>query len=156
LFVCYFDKQISDKKLSHGFMTQFFKWFLENKEWLLSGLAVSVPIAIIGLLLNRSSSIKRSRSKGSRDINFGKSGSNSNNILMSGDLTVIKNIDDSEITRNQRLSELARFRGKIYELAFDWDGLKREILRERQALTPDEILNLAGQNAVLCVSEGEL
>ena len=55
------------------------EWFIQNKEWLLSGIAVAIPIAIIGWLLN-----KRSRSVNQKQ----QSGHRSTNIQIGGDIRI--------------------------------------------------------------------
>lgn len=55
------------------------EWLTNNKEWLLSGIAVTVPIAIIGWLFFRGSNKKIMKQKG---------GKNSTNIQVGGDFSI--------------------------------------------------------------------
>jgi hypothetical protein len=43
-------------------MEQFIDWFIKNKEWLLGGVAVSIPLAIIGWLINKRGHIQTQKS----------------------------------------------------------------------------------------------
>ena len=52
-------------------------WVLENKDWLFSGIAIAIPIAIIGWLIS---------SKSNRQVQ--KGGKNSTNIQVGGNLNV--------------------------------------------------------------------
>ena len=52
-------------------------WIIENKEWLFSGLAISVPLALIGWFISRS-----------RNKQVQKGGNNSTNIQVGGSLNV--------------------------------------------------------------------
>lgn len=47
-----------------------FEWLVSNKEWLLSGVLVSVPIAIAGFYFNKSPSPKQKQIAGNNSINF--------------------------------------------------------------------------------------
>ncbi|WP_424687935.1 hypothetical protein [Halarcobacter ebronensis] len=53
------------------------EWILENKEWLFSGIAIAIPIAIIGWFISKKV-IKQNQ----------KSGDNSTNIQVGGNLEV--------------------------------------------------------------------
>jgi hypothetical protein len=53
-------------------------WIIQNKEWLFSGIAVAIPIAIIGWLLKSRSSKKLIQ----------KSGDDSNNIQIGGSINI--------------------------------------------------------------------
>lgn len=55
------------------------EWIIENKPWLFSGLAVSIPIAIIGWIISR-------RRNGT--VQQQKSGSRSVNIQAGGDVRI--------------------------------------------------------------------
>jgi cell division protein YceG involved in septum cleavage len=55
-------------------------WLITNKEWLLSGIAVAVPVAIITWFLMR-------RSTNSKQIQ--KSGKNSINIQVGRDINIV-------------------------------------------------------------------
>jgi hypothetical protein len=57
------------------------EWFIQNKEWLLSGIAVSVPIAIIGWLF-----VRRRR----QNIQKQRSGDGSVNIQIGGSINIAK------------------------------------------------------------------
>ena len=59
-------------------------WFVQNKEWLLSGIVVAIPLAIIGWLLAK---------KGNKQIQ--KGGKESSNIQVGGDIN-IQNSERSE------------------------------------------------------------
>lgn len=49
------------------------EWFNENKDWLLSGIAVTIPVAIIGwFLAKKTFSQKQSGGKGSTNIQIGR------------------------------------------------------------------------------------
>ena len=52
-------------------------WIVQNKEWLLSGIAVAVPIAVVGWLVSRRSSTTLQKQRG---------GDGSVNIQASGDV----------------------------------------------------------------------
>lgn len=52
------------------------EWVVENKEWLFSGIAISIPIAVVGWLLS---------SRGKKQVQ--KGGDNSINTQVGGDLT---------------------------------------------------------------------
>ncbi|WP_041408261.1 hypothetical protein [Shewanella sp. W3-18-1] len=58
-------------------------WFIENKEWLLSGAAISIPIAVIGWI---------KACKSTKQLQ--KSGHNSVNIQVGGNLKVGKKSGD--------------------------------------------------------------
>jgi len=47
------------------------EWIIENKTWLFSGLAVSIPVAIIGWIISRrrNGTVQRQKS-GSRSVNI--------------------------------------------------------------------------------------
>ena len=54
-------------------------WLINNKEWLLSGVAVAIPLAVLGFLLKKKQPQQKQvigkNSKGNqagRDINIGK------------------------------------------------------------------------------------
>ena len=51
------------------------EWIVQNKEWLFSGVAIAIPIAIVGWLFSRG---------GSKQTQ--KGGHNSTNIQVGGDL----------------------------------------------------------------------
>ncbi|MFM1693741.1 hypothetical protein [Aeromonas salmonicida] len=53
------------------------EWILENKEWLFSGVAIAIPLAIIGWLF--SGKINKQVQKG---------GDNSTNIQVGGDFNI--------------------------------------------------------------------
>lgn len=55
------------------------KWIIENKTWLFSGLAVAIPLAIIGWIISRQSK---------KTIQKQKAGSRSVNIQASGDVSI--------------------------------------------------------------------
>ncbi|WP_079200897.1 hypothetical protein [Pseudomonas sp. CC6-YY-74] len=59
------------------------EWILKNKEWLFSGIAIAIPLAIIGWLIS-------SR----RNKQTQKSGDNSTNIQIGGSLKLGGNKDD--------------------------------------------------------------
>ncbi|MBA2073158.1 hypothetical protein [Aeromonas veronii] len=59
------------------------EWILENKEWLFSGVAIAIPLAIIGWLF--SGRINKQVQKG---------GDNSTNIQVGGDLKIGGNKND--------------------------------------------------------------
>jgi hypothetical protein len=52
-------------------------WIIENKEWLFSGLAISVPLALIGWFISRS-----------RNKQVQNGGNNSTNIQVGGSLNI--------------------------------------------------------------------
>lgn len=50
---------------------QMIEWIIGNKTWLFSGLAVAIPIAIIGWLVSRSrNKTVQKQSSGSRSVNI--------------------------------------------------------------------------------------
>lgn len=51
-------------------MEDIIKWFLENKEWVFSGIAIAIPIAIVTWLLSRRSSLKQTQKGGNQSINI--------------------------------------------------------------------------------------
>ena len=63
------------------------EWFIQNKEWLLSGIAVSVPIAIFGWLF-----VRRHR----QIIQKQRSGDGSTNIQIGGD----ENITEHKVNKD--------------------------------------------------------
>lgn len=58
-------------------MSQGIDWILKNKEWFLSGIGISIPLAIIGWIYSRKNSEQSQRG-----------GKNSVNIQASGDVTI--------------------------------------------------------------------
>lgn len=62
-------------------------WLSENKEWLLSGVLVAVPVAFLGWILSRRSSGRVQRQKGGRG---------STNVQVGRDFVVKKDRDDDE------------------------------------------------------------
>ena len=49
------------------------EWFIRNKEWLLSGAAIAIPIAIITWLFSKKSRIQKQKGgKGSTNIQVGR------------------------------------------------------------------------------------
>ena len=68
-------------------------WITENKEWLFSGIAVAVPLAVIGWFLARAKrNAKRESEK--RIEQTQKSGSGSINIQAGGDINVDNRRED--------------------------------------------------------------
>lgn len=62
-------------------------WIIENKTWLFSGIAIAVPLAIIGWLLMRpTKNIKQKQ----------KSGSGSINVQAGGDINISHKESDNE------------------------------------------------------------
>lgn len=59
------------------------EWILMNKEWLFSGVAVAIPLALIGWLVSTQ-----------RNKQIQKSGDNSTNIQIGGSFKVGGNKDD--------------------------------------------------------------
>lgn len=59
------------------------EWIIQNKEWLFSGIAIAVPLSVIGWLLSRS---------GKKQIQ--KGGDNSTNIQVGGNFKIGGNKDD--------------------------------------------------------------
>ena len=59
------------------------EWIIDNKEWLLSGAAITIPLSILGWLFS---------SQRSKQIQ--KSGDNSTNIQVNGKLTIGGGKDD--------------------------------------------------------------
>jgi hypothetical protein len=57
--------------------TDLLMWITNNKEWLFSGIAIAVPLAVVGWLLGTR--------KGKQ---IQKSGSNSTNIQVGGNVTI--------------------------------------------------------------------
>ncbi|MHB1392487.1 MAG: hypothetical protein ACYCYE_05275 [Clostridia bacterium] len=53
------------------------EWIINNKEWLFSGIAIAIPLAIIGWFFS---------AKKNRQIQ--KSGNNSTNIQVGGNITI--------------------------------------------------------------------
>lgn len=52
------------------------EWLLDNKEWLFSGIAIAIPIALVGWWLSTRSNQNQ------------VSGNNSNNIQAGGNITI--------------------------------------------------------------------
>lgn len=49
------------------------EWFIQNKEWLLSGAAIAIPIAIITWFFVKKSNIQKQKGgKGSTNIQVGR------------------------------------------------------------------------------------
>lgn len=59
------------------------EWIIQNKEWLFSGIAIAIPLAIIGWFFS---------SRGNKQVQ--KSGDNSTNIQVGGNLKIDDNKDD--------------------------------------------------------------
>ena len=59
------------------------EWIVQNKEWLFSGIAISIPIAILGWIFF---------SRGNRQVQ--KGGDNSTNIQVGGNFKIGGNKDD--------------------------------------------------------------
>lgn len=59
------------------------EWIIENKEWLFSGIAIGIPLAIIGWFLS---------SRANTQVQ--KSGDDSTNIQVGGSLRIGGNKDD--------------------------------------------------------------
>lgn len=59
------------------------EWILANKEWLFSGVAIAIPLAVIGWFFS---------SRTNKQIQ--KSGKNSTNIQVGGNLKIGGNDDD--------------------------------------------------------------
>lgn len=53
------------------------EWIIENKDWLFSGIAIAVPLAIIGWIIS---------SRGNKQVQ--KGGKNSTNIQVGGNLKI--------------------------------------------------------------------
>lgn len=58
-------------------------WIIQNKEWLFSGIAIAIPVAIIGWF-----------SSGRGDKQVQKSGNNSTNVQVGGNLRIGGDSDD--------------------------------------------------------------
>ncbi|UAA40595.1 hypothetical protein KIH87_09750 [Paraneptunicella aestuarii] len=58
-------------------------WIIENKDWLFSGVAIAIPLTVIGWLI---------ATRGNKQIQ--KGGKNSTNIQVSGSLNIGRNKDD--------------------------------------------------------------
>lgn len=59
------------------------EWILKNKEWLFSGIAIAIPLAIIGWVFI---------SQGNKQVQ--KGGNNSTNIQVGGNLKIDDNNND--------------------------------------------------------------
>lgn len=59
------------------------QWVIENKEWLFSGIAIAIPIALIGWFFS-----------GKNNKQIQKSGDNSNNIQIGGNVKINRAEDD--------------------------------------------------------------
>jgi hypothetical protein len=59
------------------------EWMIQNKEWLFSGIAIAIPLAVIGWFFSN---------RGNRQTQ--KSGDNSTNIQVAGNLKIGSNKDD--------------------------------------------------------------
>lgn len=59
------------------------EWIIQNKEWLFSGIAIAIPLAIIGWLFS---------SRGNKQVQ--KGGDNSTNIQAGGNLKIGGNKND--------------------------------------------------------------
>lgn len=59
------------------------EWILKNKEWLFSGVAIAIPLAIIGWFFS---------SRENKQVQ--KSGNNSKNIQVGGNLEIGNNKND--------------------------------------------------------------
>ena len=58
-------------------MRESMKWIIENKDWLFSGIAIAVPLAMVGWFIS---------SRGNKQIQ--KGGKNSTNIQVGGHLKI--------------------------------------------------------------------
>lgn len=58
-------------------------WVMENKEWLFSGIAIAIPLAVIGWFLT---------SKSNKQVQ--KGGDNSTNIQVGGNFSIKAEKDD--------------------------------------------------------------
>jgi hypothetical protein len=61
------------------------KWIIQNKEWLFSGIAIAIPLAGIGWFFS---------SRGNKQVQ--KSGDNSTNIQVGGNLKIRDNKKDDK------------------------------------------------------------
>lgn len=59
------------------------EWIIQNKEWLFSGIAIAIPLAIIGFLFS---------TRGNKQVQ--KGGDNSTNIQVGGNLKIGGNKND--------------------------------------------------------------
>ncbi|MAD45835.1 MAG: hypothetical protein CMH98_12585 [Oceanospirillaceae bacterium] len=59
------------------------EWITENKDWLFSGVAIAIPLAIIGWFISSS-----------KNKQVQKGGHNSTNIQVGGSFKIGKNKDD--------------------------------------------------------------
>lgn len=66
-------------------MDSIISWFIQNKNWLLSGIAVSVPLAILGWLFAR---------KFRQQVQKQRSGSESTNIQIGGNVNITEHKAD--------------------------------------------------------------
>lgn len=53
------------------------EWIMENKEWLFSGIAIAIPLSIVGWITSKN---------GNKQVQ--KSGKNSTNIQVGGDFKI--------------------------------------------------------------------
>lgn len=59
------------------------EWIIENKDWLFSGIAIAVPLAIVGWFIS---------TRGNKQVQ--KSGNNSTNIQVGGNFKIGGEKDD--------------------------------------------------------------
>ena len=59
------------------------EWIIENKDWLFSGLAIAVPLAIVGWIFS---------TRGNKQVQ--KGGKNSTNIQVGGNFKIGSDKDD--------------------------------------------------------------
>ncbi|EMO0969809.1 hypothetical protein [Vibrio cholerae] len=59
------------------------EWIIENKDWLFSGIAIAIPLAVVGWFFS---------SKSSKQVQ--KGGDNSTNIQVGGNFSIKEEKDD--------------------------------------------------------------
>lgn len=65
------------------------EWIIENKEWLFSGVLITIPITLIGWYISR----KKKKNKTDNNLKMSqKSGNNSINLQSGNSIEVIGNI----------------------------------------------------------------
>jgi hypothetical protein len=92
-------------------------WLVSNKDWLLSGIGIAVPLAILGWWLQRRTSSASQSQRGGR---------NSVNVQVGGNFTIR---DTSTAERAVRLGQFSQFRETIYHAAHAYDDHMEEANR---------------------------
>ena len=90
-------------------------WLARNKEWFLSGIGISIPLAIVGWFVSRKAESKPTGiSGGSSNIGIGR------DMNVGGDV-IIQGLGSGETARQIQKGQLALFRDTITSAAWEWE-----------------------------------